>query len=132
MKKRSFVSNRKIFFIIIAVLAFVLRFYKLGYVPLSLSWDEVSLGYNAYSILTTGRDEHGKWYPLVAFEAYGDYKPPLYIYATVPFVALFGLNDEYLKDKKPIDAYYIKCAFEFLQKFERGYKKGAIQELAYL
>ena len=60
MKKRSFVSNRKIFFIIIAVLAFVLRFYKLGYVPLSLSWDEVSLGYNAYSILTTGRDEHVK------------------------------------------------------------------------
>lgn len=47
-------------------------------------------------------------------------------------LALFGLNEEYLKDKKPIDMNYIRQAFEFLQKFEQKYKKGAIQELAYL
>lgn len=77
----------------IVFLAFFLRFNKLGEIPPSLSWDEVSLGYNAYSLLETGRDEHGKFLPLATFEAYGDYKPPGYIYATVPFVALFGLNE---------------------------------------
>ena len=59
--------------------------------PPSLNWDEVSLGYNAYSILKTGRDEWGTKLPLI-FRAYGDYKLPVYIYASIPFIALFGLN----------------------------------------
>lgn len=60
--------------------------------PPSLNWDETSLGYNAYSILQTGRDEWGRRLPLT-FEAFGDYKLPGYIYITVPFVALLGLNE---------------------------------------
>lgn len=77
----------------IVVIAGFLRLYKIGSVPPSLSWDEVSIGYNAYSILKTGRDEHGRLLPLDTFVAYGDYKPPLAIYAAVPAVALFGLNE---------------------------------------
>lgn len=73
--------------------AFILRFYAIDRIPPSLSWDEVSIGYNAYSILKTGKDEHGKFLPIDAFAGYGDYKPPLAIYITVPFVALFGLTD---------------------------------------
>lgn len=73
--------------------AFVLRVYAIDRIPPSLSWDEVSIGYNAYSILRTGFDEHGKFLPIDAFAGYGDYKPPLAIYLTVPFVALFGLNE---------------------------------------
>ncbi len=78
---------------IIVALAFGLRIYKVTEIPPSLSWDEVSIGYNAYSILKTGRDEHGRFLPLDTFIAYGDYKPPLSIYFTVPFVAVFGLNE---------------------------------------
>src|SRR3990167_3514972 len=74
-------------------LAFVLRFYHLNLTPPSLYWDEVSLGYNAYSILKTTRDEHGKLLPLTNFAAFGDYKPPGYIYAAVPAIAVFGLNE---------------------------------------
>lgn len=83
------------FFVLAAMVlfAFVLRIYKVSEIPPSLSWDEVSIGYNAYSILKTGHDEHGRYFPLDAFAAYGDYKPPLAIYLTVPFVALFGLNE---------------------------------------
>lgn len=77
----------------ITALAFFLRVYKVNQIPPSLSWDEVSIGYNAYSILKTGRDEHQRFFPLDTFTAYGDYKPPLSIYATVPAVALFGLNE---------------------------------------
>src|SRR3989338_5575152 len=79
--------------ILILFLAAVLRFVQLGKNPPGLYWDEGSLGYNAYSILTTGRDEHGEFLPLTRFKAFGDYKPPGYIYATVPSIALFGLNE---------------------------------------
>lgn len=77
---------------IIAV-AFFLRTVHLGTNPPSISWDEASIGYNAYTILTTGRDEHGKLLPLDTFAAFGDYKPPVPVYLTVPFVAMFGLNE---------------------------------------
>ena len=84
---------KKFLFLFIVICAFIFRVYYVTKVPPSLSWDEVAIGYNAYSILKTGRDEHGKFLPFDAFVSYGDYKPPLAIYATVPFVAIFGLGD---------------------------------------
>lgn len=83
--------KEKIFLICIIVLAAVLRFYTLGSNPLSLDWDEASQGYNAYSLLKTGRDEYGNFLPL-AIRSFDDYKPPLYTYITVPSVAVFGLT----------------------------------------
>src|SRR3989344_8507534 len=77
----------------IILLAFILRFYKLETNPPGLYWDEVSLGYNAYSILKTAKDEHGKFLPVTNFAAFGDYKPPGYIYFSVPSVGVFGLNE---------------------------------------
>ncbi len=79
--------------ILIVIFAAILRFIYLGQNPPGLYWDEVSLGYNAYSILKTGRDEHNRFLPLDTFKAFGDYKPPGYIYATVPSIWLFGLNN---------------------------------------
>ncbi len=83
----------KIFFISISLLSLLLRIYAFGSNPPSLYWDEASLGYNAYSIATSLKDEHGEFLPLARFMAFGDYKPPGYIYASVPFVWLGGLND---------------------------------------
>ena len=79
--------------ILIIFLAFFLRFYKIDEIPPALYWDEASLGYNAYSILKTARDEHGQFLPITNFAAFGDYKPPGYIYFTVPSIAVFGLNE---------------------------------------
>lgn len=79
------------FLLIIIALGFFLRIWQINSLPPSLNWDEVSLGYNSYSILKTGRDEWGTRLPLI-FRAYGDYKLPFYIYLSIPFVALFGLN----------------------------------------
>src|SRR3990172_3711920 len=78
---------------LILILAAVLRFWHISQNPPSLYWDEASLGYNAYSILKTGRDEHGKFLPFTNFAAFGDYKPPGYIYFSVPSVGVFGLNE---------------------------------------
>ena len=76
----------------IVILAFFLRFYRVTEVPPSLNWDEVSIGYNAYSILKTGRDEWGQKFPL-HFRSYGEYKLPAQIYASIPGIAIFGLNE---------------------------------------
>lgn len=84
---------KRFWLVFIVAVAFLLRAIAIQYNPPAMSWDEVSIGYNAYSILKTGRDEHGRFLPIDTFVAYGDYKPPLAIYLTVPFVAVFGLNE---------------------------------------
>src|SRR4030042_2291310 len=83
--------NKYLIILIILIAAF-LRIWKLGSNPPHLSPDEAALGYNAYSILKTGRDEYGKILPVI-FKSFGDYKPGLYVYLTVPFVATLGLNE---------------------------------------
>lgn len=77
----------------IVLIAFILRFYQLGQIPMSLNWDEVAFGYNAYSLGVDGRDEFGQFVPYKYLESYGDYKPPLYAYLTVLPVKIFGLNE---------------------------------------
>lgn len=82
----------KIILLIIVTLGIFLRFYKLGSIPPSLSWDEASFSYNAYSIAANGQDEWGKNFPL-SFESFGEYKNPVDIYITAPFIKIFGLNN---------------------------------------
>src|SRR3989344_6012254 len=79
--------------VLIVILGFILRFVWITRVPPSLNWDEVNHGWNAYSILKTGRDEWGKAFPIANFRAYGDYPLPLNLYLTIPFVATLGLNE---------------------------------------
>lgn len=79
------------FLVVILLLAGFLRLYKLASVPPSPSLDEVSIGYNAYSLLKTGRDEYGTRFPIL-LRAYDDYRPALYVYFVIPFIKVFGLN----------------------------------------
>ena len=75
----------------IILLAFVLRFYRLADYP-ALNADEAAIGYNAYSLLTTGMDEHGNPWP-IHFQSFNDFKPGLYFYLVLPFVKLLGLTE---------------------------------------
>ncbi|HSV94386.1 MAG TPA: glycosyltransferase family 39 protein [Spirochaetia bacterium] len=77
--------------VLVLILATLLRFISLDKYPIGLNADEAALGYNAYSLLETGKDEHGTSWPLV-FRSFDDYKPPLYVYLTIPFVKFLGLN----------------------------------------
>jgi 4-amino-4-deoxy-L-arabinose transferase-like glycosyltransferase len=77
--------------LLILLLSIFLRFWKITSIPPSLNWDEISHGYNAYSILKTGKDEWGSFLPII-FKAYGDYKLPVYIYLTVLSEAVLGLT----------------------------------------
>ncbi len=88
--------KKNIFFIIlgvIIVLGFLLRIVYLSGIPPALSWDEISHGYNAYSILKTGADQWGQKLPLINFRAYGDYPLPINLYLTIPSILIFGLSE---------------------------------------
>ncbi len=82
-----------IILVIIVILGATLRLYSLTSNPPSLNWDEVSHGYNAYSILKTGMDQWGQKFPIFNFRAYGDYPTTLNLYLTIPFLAIFGLTE---------------------------------------
>lgn len=84
-------SKKYYILILVIILGVILRLYKIGEVPPSPDWDEVSLGYNAYSILQTGRDEYGEFLPIV-LRSFDDYKPALYTYLIIPFIKILGLN----------------------------------------
>ncbi len=76
---------------LIVLLGAFLYFYKISSIPSSVYDDEATIGYNAYSILTTFKDEYGKFLP-IAFRFFGAYTPPLYVYLTTPLVKLFGVT----------------------------------------
>jgi 4-amino-4-deoxy-L-arabinose transferase-like glycosyltransferase len=80
----------------VTLLALGLRCWNLGSVPPGLDVDEVSIGYNAYAIARTGRDEYGETMPLL-FRAYGEYKRPLYIYAAAASVAVMGPSESAIR-----------------------------------
>ena len=76
----------------IVTLAAVVRIVDISDNPPGFFTDEASVGYNAYSILHTGKDEHGERMPLL-FRAFGEYKLPVFIYSEVPFIAALGLTE---------------------------------------
>jgi 4-amino-4-deoxy-L-arabinose transferase-like glycosyltransferase len=82
---------RKFLIIGIILVAGFLRFWKISQVPVSLFSDELDVGYQAYSVIETGKDYFGNPHPL-QFESYADTRTPLYIYSAVPSVFLFGIT----------------------------------------
>lgn len=90
------IAKNKYFFsgllLLIILLGSLLRLVFLSTVPPGFNQDEASIGYNAYSILKTGKDEYGRPYPIY-FKAFGDQKLPVYIYATAVSEVIFGVNE---------------------------------------
>ncbi len=86
-----FIKSHALLLCILAIGIF-LRVYHFNQNPPSLNWDEVSIGYNAYSILKTGKDEFGTVMPLY-FRSLDDYKMPVYVYMTAVSIKIFGYNN---------------------------------------
>jgi len=83
--------KKNLLIVLIIVLAAVVRLWGLDHFPAGLNADEAAIGYNAYSLLKTGLDEHGAAWPL-SFRSFDDYKPGVYFYLVLPFIATLGLN----------------------------------------
>lgn len=74
----------------ILALSLLLRSWQISSLP-SLNPDEAALGYNAYSLIETGKDEHAFSWP-THFKSFGDYKPGGYVYLALPFIKILGLT----------------------------------------
>ncbi len=83
--------NWKLALLLIVLLAGFLRFYQLDSIPSGFHSDEAAFGYNAYSILLTGKDEYSTPLPLI-FKSFGD-PGAVYSYLTIPSIAIFGLTE---------------------------------------
>lgn len=83
--------HARLILLCILLVAAALRVPGLDRVPPPLNQDEASRGYDAWSILETGADRHGRRWPLF-LESFGpgDYTAALSTYLTVPFVAALG------------------------------------------
>jgi 4-amino-4-deoxy-L-arabinose transferase-like glycosyltransferase len=79
--------------ILILSLGFLLRFFLLGSVPAGLHYDEGQAGYNAFLIAKTGKNLSGQTWP-VDIDSFGDYRPAMISYLSIPFVLLGGLSIE--------------------------------------
>ena len=90
MKKKNTITDIIAIGLIFIVGAIVF-FYKLDKIPPGFYIDEALPGYNAYSLLLTGKDEFGKSFPMF-LRFYGSYNPPLFTYLVIPWVAVLGLN----------------------------------------
>lgn len=75
----------------IFLVALFFRTVNLSKYPVGFQIDEASLGYNAYSILKTGKSEAGIKWPLYV-DTFGDNRPTGYNFLAVPPVAVFGLS----------------------------------------
>ena len=79
--------------VIVLALAFGVgvRVFRLDSVPPGFHQDEACVGYDAYSILKTGRDHHGHFLPLNE-QAFNDYRRPLLTYSLIPLIEVLGLR----------------------------------------
>lgn len=92
MRLTSFLKSQPLLlvWIVIFLLGTVLRFYKLGTVPVGVYWDEAAILLDAKTIVNTGRDMHGLSPLQAIFPSYGDYKLPVYIWLATASVSLFA------------------------------------------
>ncbi|MEN9407222.1 MAG: hypothetical protein RLZZ455_438 [Candidatus Parcubacteria bacterium] len=86
------IQSNKYVLLFLLIVGLLIRTVDLQHLPEGFFADEASIGYNAYTIAHTGKDEHGTQFPFF-FEAFGEYKNPIAIYSTVPFVLLLGLHE---------------------------------------
>jgi hypothetical protein len=77
---------------IIFLIGTTIRFIGLGHNPIGMVDDEVEKGYDAYSLLRTGKDQWGASWPITSFRGFGDYSLPAYTYLAMPSVKIFGLT----------------------------------------
>lgn len=83
---------KKLLLLLVIGFGAFLRFFHLSISPPSLNWDEAALGYNAYSLMQTGKDEYGKYFPVFT-RSFDEYKAAIPAYMMIPAIKIFGLNE---------------------------------------
>jgi len=106
-----------------------LRLFRLSGFPQGFHSQEAIVGYRAFSLLTTGRDETGRRWPFF-FASFEDYQLPVQTYLTVISVKIFGLSPFAVRFPGAILGSFLVFAFygsvnEFFPKNEKVAFSGA-------
>ncbi len=114
----------------ILILAGFLRFWRITQFPAGFNADEAAIGYNAWSVLKTGKDEFGDFLP-ITFTSFGDFKPPLYFYLDLPFILIFGLNELAVRLPNALAGVgTVFLVFLIVKKISKNYSLAALSSLA--
>src|SRR5579872_3506252 len=92
MRAKKLFPSRIFIILLILLVGLFLRLYLITSAPSGFFCDEASIGYNAYTLLHTGKDEYGEAFPIF-FKSFGDYRHPIAVYSTIPLVAILGLSE---------------------------------------
>jgi len=115
--------------IIIFIGALLLRAVGISSFPVGFTQDEAGLGYDAYSLLLTGKDQWGKSFPLV-LRSFGDFKMPLYSYLAIPSVYLFELNEFSVRFPNAIlGSFAVLTTFLMVSKITKRRELGLLSAL---
>ncbi len=76
--------------VLLLLISFLIRIYKID--NLSLFGDEIDVGYQAFSLLQTGHDYKGNFFPPY-IQSLSESRAPLLIYLTLPSIKFFGLTE---------------------------------------
>lgn len=82
--------------LLITTIGLILRVIAISIIPTGFTPDEAAFGYNAFTLLKTGKDEWGRPFfqlPAYGLRSFGDDKLPAYAFFVVPSVKLLGLNE---------------------------------------
>jgi hypothetical protein len=109
----------------IVILGFLFRIYRIASLP--MYGDELTMVYDTYSILKTGKDSTGQAFPLTFKMGAG--RPGGYIYASVPFVYLFGPTELGVRSLSLLSSLGIIVLMYFLGKKLFSEKVGFIASL---
>ncbi|MFA7300970.1 MAG: hypothetical protein WC069_01535 [Candidatus Shapirobacteria bacterium] len=85
------INNKYFLLFLTLIFGYFLLSYRLGEIPRGVVNDEAVVGYDAYSILNTGRDQYGQFLP-VYFKFFGSFTPGLFVYLETIPIKLLGLN----------------------------------------
>lgn len=77
---------------LVLALSLFIRSVSISSVPPELFGDELDVGYQAYSLITTGRDLYRQPFPILV-HSLSEWRLPLIVYYTTPAVALLGLTE---------------------------------------
>lgn len=80
--------KEKIILAFIIILGLFLRIVWINNSPPALYGDELTIALDSYSLLKTGQDQLGNFFPLTFQMGAG--RPAGYVYGSIPFVAVFG------------------------------------------
>lgn len=107
---------------LILLLGFLIRIYRITTLP--MYGDELTMVYDTYSIIKTGKDSTGQPFPITFKMGAG--RPGGYIYASVPFVYLFGPTEWGVRSLSILSSLGIIVLMYFLGKKLLNEKVGFI------